>query len=100
LFIQTGDNFKIGLFVPGSVILNTMQLAGAICVSLVGRFYDRLRATRWRALKLHARWVGCWANTILSPRFSFTVWSFVLPNLWDCAAGAVLNSYPDVDPPW
>jgi hypothetical protein len=35
----------------------------------------------------------------LSPRFSFTVWSFVLPNLWDCAAGAVLNSYPDVDPP-
>jgi hypothetical protein len=49
---QTGDNFKIGLFVPGSVILNTMQLAGAICVSLVGRFYDRLRATRWRALKI------------------------------------------------
>ena len=52
MFIQTGDNFKIGLFVPGSVILNTMQLAGAICVSLVGRFYDRLRATRWRALKI------------------------------------------------
>jgi hypothetical protein len=24
---------------------------------------------------------------------------FTVPNLWDCAAGAVLNSYPDVDPP-
>jgi hypothetical protein len=82
-----------------SVILNTMQLAGAICVSLVGRFYDRLRAARWRALKLHARRVECWANTILSPRFFSTVCSFLLPNLWDCAAAAVLNRYPDVDPP-
>ena len=41
------------------------------------------------------------ANTILSPRFSFTARSFVLPfQITGYAAGAVLKSYPGVDPPW
>jgi hypothetical protein len=78
-----------------------MQLAGASHVSLVGRFYDRLRAARWRALKI-ARAMSRVPGKhdiefeVLFYRLQFP---FTVPNLWDCAAGAVLNSYPDVDPP-